>query len=226
MDKEFVNQKFLNACTTGNLNEVNFYLTSPAIKLHANINVKDNNGFTGLMKACANNHLDVVKFLLSSPQLKKHANVHARSDLALWQAIYRGNTEIVKYLLTSDELTDRASEKYNKKGFITACRFGYKDLAKFFLTSDELKIKINVHEKRDVAFKELCNTKIKNINDSKQIDEILEYLILDYKIEKTQEIKNFLQQHPELKFIDSMFHAQELTSTLTNKQTTPIKVKI
>jgi ankyrin repeat protein len=52
----------------------------------------------------------------------------------------KGNLELVKYLLTSDELKNKADlHVYEDDGFLRACANGRLEVIKYFLTSTELK---------------------------------------------------------------------------------------
>lgn len=93
-----VNFALINSAKRGNLKQVKYYLSQGA-----DINAKDNNGYTALMMAVgyvSDNHLEIIKYLIS-----KGANLNAKKNnggTALMTASC-GNLEAVKALVNSNK---------------------------------------------------------------------------------------------------------------------------
>lgn len=116
--------------------------------------------------------LDNLKFLLTSRELKFNANIHYKKDECLKIAINHGKLEIVKYLLTSEELVDKPSL------FTTSWRDNVTDI------------------RDDIAYKiKMYNGKLKrpngdiiqiNFTQSEKNDffNVLSYLVNDYADKK------------------------------------------
>lgn len=67
----------------------------------------------------------------------------------------------------------------------TACIYGAINIVKFLLLNDKYSKQINIHAKNDEAFRLAVKFGNKHI---------VEFLILDFKIEKTKSIEEFLNQ--------------------------------
>ena len=68
-----INNELKVACKKGYLTQVRYFLTSPQLKTHANIN--DDEIEPALTLACSAGHLEIVKYLLTSSDLKEHAKI-------------------------------------------------------------------------------------------------------------------------------------------------------
>jgi len=91
-----LNEKLIDACKDGELDKVKYLLTSPELKIHADIHDKLD---SPLNLAVFANKIDVVKYLLTSDELKEHANLHADGDNAFVIAAYYDHSDIVNYLI-------------------------------------------------------------------------------------------------------------------------------
>ncbi len=126
-----LNKVFINSCQKGHLEIVQYLLTSPDLKEHANIHADNDLGFR---LACENGYLEVVKYLLTSPDLKEHADIHADNDYGFRLACARGQLEVVKYLLTSPNLKEHADiHANNDSGFRLTCNYGQLEIVKFLI---------------------------------------------------------------------------------------------
>jgi hypothetical protein len=79
-DNEGLRLACLHGKYDNQLEVVEYLLTSPQLKKHAQIT---DNAFRD---AAAFGKLEVVKYLLTSPDLKEHANIHADQDYAFYAA--------------------------------------------------------------------------------------------------------------------------------------------
>jgi ankyrin repeat protein len=114
-----LNNHYMTACNYGEFQKVQYLLTSPELKIHADINY---HSCSSLTYACTNEHWDILKYILTSSELQNHADIHANSDHALYCSAINGNLNIVKYLLSSPELKEHANIHANNDGiFCTLC---------------------------------------------------------------------------------------------------------
>ena len=124
-----------------------------------------------------------------------------------------GNLELVKFLLTSQELKQHAIiDSDNNAGFKLACICGNLNIIRYLVTSPELEKNVNVHVHNDICFKwaldlefieiinflvyeqdiKVTNEMIEHMNEQTiENSNDLEKLILISKVEKMLEIKNF-----------------------------------
>lgn len=93
-------------CEKGNLEIVEYLLTSPDLKVHANIRGKHdrNLGF-----ACQSGNFNLVKFLLTSEKLKEKANINGFGGFALIMCLKYKKYDIANWLLTAPELKEHAN---------------------------------------------------------------------------------------------------------------------
>lgn len=126
--------------------------------------------------ACLQGQLDKIKYLLTSPELKIHADIHTEGDNGLMLAFRKNHFDIIKYLLTSKDLKDHA----------------------------------NIYNNNCQPFERACL-------HSNQ--EVLEYLVLDYKIEKTKEIQDYLLKYPK-DVVNKLFQTRELEEQLEPNSST------
>ena len=96
LNKEELNNQFINACQNDDLDIVQFLLTSPGLKEHADIHARSDEGFR---IACLEGHLEIVKYLLTSAELTEHVDIHARNDRGFIWACDLGHLEVVKCLI-------------------------------------------------------------------------------------------------------------------------------
>ena len=106
----------------------------------------------------------------------KKLNQEELNEGFIW-ACKNDDLEIVKYLLTSPELTEHADiHARNDFGFIGACRKGQLDFVKYLLASDELTEHADIHAENDLGFRSTCY---------QGHLEVVKYLIIDMNIDKT-----------------------------------------
>jgi len=87
------------ACRSGNLNVVQYLLTSPTINKHSNVNNFSENGINALASASIGGHLNVVKYLLTSNDLLIKADIYLQDNNAFKLACYRKHDDIIKFLI-------------------------------------------------------------------------------------------------------------------------------
>lgn len=191
-------QGLLYACASGNLDLVKF-LVSPN-----SINAPIENSFDKISLldvACTHGHFEIVRYLLTDAQLiksKKNANIHFNNDMALrcaCKSISPNALGIVKYLLTSPELTEHASiniepnvniAKYEKdhiehqSALTYACSVNNFKIVQYLLLSSDLKEHADIHHNDDYALISSFNHIISNVNytniESEQPFDIIKFL--------------------------------------------------
>ncbi len=149
LTEEEINSEFIKACKGGDLDLVNFLLTSDELPIKADINFNEDEGFRG---CCKNGFLEIAKFLLTDPKLKKSANIHAKLDQGLRNACENGHLNIVEYLLTSPKLQGKQANIHalNDSPLEKASFYGHIDIVKFLTSSKQLKEKsYQVNHKAD-----------------------------------------------------------------------------
>lgn len=119
-----LNKDLVNACIEGELEIVQYLLSSTDLKQHADINDEDCLAFCF---ACSTGNLDIVKYMLTSPELKIHVNINAKEGEPLSWACENGQLEVVKYLLSSSDLKEHANLHINNDNPFAAAHMNYHD---------------------------------------------------------------------------------------------------
>lgn len=218
------------ACAGGHLDTVKYLLTSPDLGEYAPIQ-----NFYAFAYACAEGHLEVVKYLLTSPDLVEHVNIrpderNLKSHSGLYYACKHNQLEVVKYLLTSPDLKVHADINYLEDGPLKiATARGHVDIVKYLLTSPEIIAAGHTHP--NIYDYHACG--LRNACHHGHLP-LLEYLIFDYGISMTEDIKSYLTTDKDKKIdnnlVLSMFEAREsyykLHSNLQQKKSTANKNKL
>lgn len=231
--------KIFDACKEGDLNTVEYLLTTKFLLFQTDINWRDDFFVT---TASSNKHYDIVKFLLTSKKLKNHANIHAQDDVLLINACSNNNVDMVNFLLTSPDLKEHI-DIHTKGGngdyyyydantpdiaFQAAYYNNSLDVIKYLLFSQKLKDKIDLTLHTEKIFEQIYNG---NFSEDKKI-ETLNFLILEADLEKTPKISHFLvsskpnKKNNYSKFglqVSSIFEKQRLYQSLKNTLNNNIK---
>ena len=116
-----------------------------------------------------------------------------------------GHLEVVKYLLTSAELTEHADiHAKDDEGFKWACRYGHLEVVKYLLTSPELTEHADIHAQNDEGFIWACE---------KGHLEVVKCLIIDMNIDKTIHIEKYLNENKDNKYVQQaieLFNTRDL----------------
>lgn len=137
-DSEELNIDFIAACVDGDLEVIQYLLTSEKINQLTN-----NTGLLrkshGLDKAVVHGRLDIVDLLLTKTELKNDPDLSESLNSALQYACMYGHLNIVKYLLTSPNLKLKPNIHANcDDALFHACSSGYLDIVEYLLDSPEL----------------------------------------------------------------------------------------
>lgn len=232
--QEIVNNCLYSACRTGNLTLVQFVFNSPIFPVKPDVNF--DNGIC-LYISARYDHLNIVDYLLTSSELKTHANInnevnpvvlacnkprskkmldflftsekltvkpdiHLKNDKILVESCrHNTNLNFLKYILKSKSMTDHADINAQEgKAFIAACYSNDLKLVKFLLEDKTLKENLKL---------EYVNPWINTLIKANK-KEILDYLIYEYKLPYTEELKATIQYPHYIK----LFELREMNSQL------------
>ena len=160
-----------------------------------------------------------------------YSDIQHNLNNALKIACYNGKFSLIKYVLTSPELSMHADIHYNNNISIYCTSIGcYTNITKYLLTSEQLKEKANLYSiDKDNGilindiFEELLSNKLIKENDeygSVEADEdaidMINYFIYDYCVSPTEEIINELKKQTDKSFYEPVIK-QLNTNALFNK---------
>ncbi|XP_071084799.1 uncharacterized protein [Haliotis cracherodii] len=126
-DKRQTDIDFHAACKAGDVGRVARFLSGD----QGNLNGKDGNGRTGLMMAAYQGHRNVVEFLVS-----KGADltlVEKGGDTILHAACRGGDINIVKCVLSKDDVDVNCTDKSGMTPSMSAARWGYTEVVKLLI---------------------------------------------------------------------------------------------
>ncbi len=123
----------------------------------------------------------------------KYASLSKRKlDDELILSCSRGSLEEVEYLLTSEDLSEKADiDSWSGECFLCACKSGNLNLIDFLLFSKKISKNANPHMLGDQPFLIACKTN--NV-------ELVKYFFNVCKFEKNEDIVNILNRFPKIKF--------------------------
>ena len=203
-----LNDYFVDACRQGDLEEVK------RINARHKPKLKSNNKFIRL----AQNIIDKFK---SEPI---YLDVHYCDDRGFRYACDKGHLEVVKYLLTSDELVEKPNINVeNDYPFTVACMRGDFELVKYLCSSPELQKHSNINSN---SKNEYGNGILIAYEDNHM--DILRFLVFDMDIAKTKYIEAYIKEH-NADGLEQLFQTRELQKALTTElepQLNPQKKKL
>jgi hypothetical protein len=136
---------------------------------------------------------------------------------AFYGACSNNRVDDIKYLLSVNAITEKDLSSEEDFGLRCACTYGAIDVIKYFMSSDDIFNRHNIHAKKDSAFKSAARM---------EQFAVIEYLILELNIKKTANIENYLLKNPN-KTIENIFQVRELNKQLSfNFEDSPLKIKI
>lgn len=182
MPKEKIDNLFIDACQSGNLELVQYFLFDKKIK-NAEVEYKN---YEALFKSCSSNNLELVKFFLTSKKLNKNPSIDISKGRLLSIACIEGNFEMIDYLL-SFENTKRLYLNQNNDEI-------FKTLMTFFSTKHEiiktLIIKYDIKKTQNII--DLLDEKNRGIEEKKIVNEWFEKRdlknVMEYVFEKKENI--------------------------------------
>jgi ankyrin repeat protein len=148
---------------------------------------------TLFISACDSSNLEAMEFLLTNKNLKHNADIHCSDERPFRIACRKGHLDVVKFLLASPTIKEHVDiDTCQNTGATIAVSYNQLEVLNYFLTSPDLKKHLDPHFGDDLIFKMAGNT---------QGYDIIHYLIFDYNIEKTEEIKQYLIEDPNQQII-------------------------
>lgn len=156
------------------------------------------------IEACSSNDVQTVKDVIEVLGYKKETNFIKKIinncklrylkfikkqniiDSFLIKSCQKNNVEVVKYLITSEELDVHPSEKAQSENSLR-WSLGNMELIRYLITSPDLKKKPSVHFGNDFLFRQACSVGNK---------EMLQFLIFECDINKTEKMLEYLAGHP------------------------------
>lgn len=135
-------------------------------------------------------------------------------------AVVEKNIEVIQFLASHKNIEINKQDKYGRTAMVHACSSGTREMVKYLLTSKDISPKPDFYYDNDyIAFKYAISFKNRDV---------LEYLIVDYNLTVSEEIKNFLNKYkrePELtqeilQLINTRDLSNSLTENLINKNLT------
>lgn len=201
---------FKEACSKGKLDIVDYLFNLTDLK----INDKPQAIEEGFHKACSSGHLPIIHYLL------KHSDLNIQNNFSTFEygsilAVRGGHNHLLKYFFESNPEFFLKLLK-NSTILHTAESNKQIDVIKYLLTSSDFKDKIHIHDDNDIIYKCAHNGNMLNI---------LKYLIIDFNINKTEDIKNHLKVFPNEE-VEKMFNFHDLVNNLEVNHIKTRKVKI
>lgn len=133
------NERFLVACATGNVTQLEEILANHGSTL--DINVQNDVGNTGLMLATEFGHIDVFPILISAyVDLNIENNAH---ETALIIAVKQRNAEMVQVLIEA-KADPNPHDAYGFTALMHAVRHGYTEIARTIISAEETNV--NAHD--------------------------------------------------------------------------------
>lgn len=146
------------------------------------MNKKQSSDEVQFFQACENGNLKKVQAILCNKD--KNFDINARQSLGFRLACSYGRLNIVKYLLTSNELTKHADMHANNDiGFRMACGNGHLDVVKYLCESEDLKDHPDVRAEEDTGLTWAC---------SSGWDSVVSYLIEELDVYNTRNIRDII----------------------------------
>ncbi len=180
---KYLEQLFINACSNNDL-----------------ITIKKVLGILGYKK-----EKSIIKRLINASKLKYLKVVYKKNilDSFLIKSCQNNNVEFVRYLISSEELGVHPSEKAQSENSLR-WSLGSLDLVRYLITSEDLKKKPDIHFGNDFLFRHSCYVENK---------QMLQFLIFECDIQKTENIIEYLDEHPSAE-AEKLFRLRSLKLSL------------
>ena len=196
------------ACLNNQVNMLKYFLNSP------HWSSSFNNFFIlseNAREVCNGGSIEVIKYFLNEPNIKEQNQLY---DFIIDSAAYCGRLDIIQYIL--ENFSNNQAIKMNIANgnmLSNACDYGHLDIIKYFFSSE-----VSQNEHRDNLKEKLFKIAHKN----NHID-IVQYLIMDLKIEQTKPIKDALDKKPNSE-IEKMFVIRDLSQTLQGELSNKLSI--
>lgn len=190
---------YLIACKRGYLEMVQYLLQD---YYQGNATLLAGNRVIGLIDSCRHGHYLLVKYLLEESHFKTILNNQETIDKAFLQTAFFENVEgvfgnkhfqIIQYLLTSKDIPYRANINIKNSECLKIMCFD-KPIIEYFLTSPELKEHADIYNDSGKIFEFIYQKA-----EEWQYYEVVDYLMNDYKIERTPEIMQVINKYGSIR---------------------------
>lgn len=201
-ETESAKKLFQSACFSGNLELVKFFIETPYLCEHTNsINIICQT-FDVLMENHEQKIYPIISYLINEPKLQRASAFESSLVWYLRDAAKFDNLPLFKVLLNTEH-TEKKSFLSDTKLWENACQHEEFKIIKYIYTTPELKDSFS----SELGFKDACYWNNPNL---------LSFLIFDYKIENSDEIKRFLAQD-YYEDAERMFKLREVNEQLINE---------
>lgn len=221
IEYESAKKIFQNTCLFGHLNIIEFLIETPYFLEKINTENIVNQTFDVLLEdILVNNELKlypIISYILNESRLVHSKNFYTSLGWYLQNSARNDNLVLFKILLNADNYPEQAKVMLNNtKLFEEGCRNEDPQVLKYLYSTPQLFPLFDP----EIGFKDACFY---------GNDELLKFIIFEYNIEKTQEIKRFIAQD-NYENAEKMFQARELNKELNNElgsnQISSKKVKV
>lgn len=207
LDSPYFFDMILRIGENNNIELLDFFIKSPSFAHHItteNFNVLKKRL---LKNASDKGHIDMVRYLINSPQIEK-TNQYSTYEIlqCYFKACDKGYLSMIQYVLGLDRIhEDKNYKKYCDIAFRVACHYSYLDIARYVLTSPDLKESANIHTKNDSVIIDAIK---------KNNEKIVNFLIFEMNIGLTKHIQEVIEEKPD---IMKLFEVRELNNKLNKK---------
>lgn len=156
--------------------------------------------------ACQVGSVEVLDYILNSNEIELHAKID--SDLMFYQTCSNNHIEIFEYLFKLPQMKNDIDFTIKSGELLQlACAYANLNTIKYILTYPDFENKINIHVENEKAFRILIN---------QEKNDVIQYLIFDFKIEKNDDLAYLLQEKKRLDIV-KMFETRDLKGQLSNE---------
>lgn len=141
---------FINAARENDTDLLLYMLKTPSLQPH----LEECNSIRHIFKyIVSNGDLPLLQKIVQRPEIQNN-NISYYLNLMFKEACATGNLDIVRYALTSPELTEHADIHYDQDdGLYNASVNGHLEIVQYLLTSPELSEHANIHANEYYAFR-------------------------------------------------------------------------
>lgn len=181
MPQEKINDLFLEACYSSNLELIEYFLFDKKIE-NAQLEYKN---YLGLFNSCSSSNLNVLHFFLTSKKLTKNPSIDIGKGRLLSIASQKGNLELIEYLLTFENTKRLHLNQNNDEVF----RILMSNFSKNQETIKTLVIKYDMKKTQEII--DFLDEKNRGIQEKILVNEWFEKRdlknVLEYVFEKKEE---------------------------------------
>lgn len=200
----------INSCHQGNLDKIENLFNKKKLRINP-IPIE-----SVLTAAAMYGHVHIIDYLLTSPNTKEFQDVNFSFEPVLKSTAINGNQELIEYFLTSPTVKEFKGIE-NKENFILdyLSQLLHFEIIESLIKSPSFKNRFDLNTNNDILFIQACNNRK---------DDLINYLIVDRKLKKSQAIDDFLnnskinrQDNPYIVNIKHMFESRDLNTELSNE---------